>query len=455
MASSTVSVTKGIRYASAERFSAPVLNPYVQGDELGVSGPISPQVPGMLEQMLGQDMSQSSEDCLYLDVYAPTTPSDVARPVLVWIHGGAYVNGAGSLQWYDGTRLAERGVVVVCINYRLGALGFLGEGNWGTLDQIAALQWVNSYISQFGGDPNNVTIFGESAGGSAVVSLMAAPDAAPLFHHAWAMSPSILQLRNKESAAKWEREFLSAAGVDSVEQAKSLSVEKLLVAQSKVLAMPSSSYNMFAPTGGGAGLPDDIVGAAAKNSVPLCVGTNRDESLLFMAFDPNLSNATTDQWVKMTTDQFGDRAEAVRSAYEAARPGATPLQLLAAVATDRTFRRPAQKLCEDRAKEGTQSWMYWFTWASPAFGGILGSAHALDIPFAFDNLHSPGSEMLLGDVNVIQPLATRFADELVAFASEGSASWDTFDLTERTTLRLDASVERLSDPEPELRVLYS
>lgn len=454
MASSTVSATKGIRYASAERFSEPVLNPYVQGDELGVSGPISPQVPGMLEQMLGQDMSQSSEDCLYLDVYAPTNPSDTARPVLVWIHGGAYVNGAGSLQWYDGTRLAERGVVVVSINYRLGAFGFLGDRNLGTLDQIAALQWVNTHIAQFGGDPNNVTIFGESAGGSAVVSLMAAPGAAPLFHKAWALSPSILQLRNMQSAAKWEREFLAAAEVESVEEAKALSVEKILEAQSKVLAMPSAAYDMFAPTGGGVGLPDDIVAAAAKNSVPFCVGTNRDESLLFMAFDPNLSNATTEQWVKMTTDQFGERADAVRSAYEVARPGATPLQLLAAVATDRTFRRPAQKLCEQRAEHGTQSWMYWFTWASPAFGGVLGSAHAIDIPFAFDNLRSPGSEMLLGDVNIIQPLATRFADEIVAFASQGSTSWNTFDLTERATMRLDTSAEHLSDPEPELRVLH-
>jgi para-nitrobenzyl esterase len=391
---------------------------------------------------------------LYLDVYAPATTTDTAHPVLVWIHGGAYVNGAGSLQWYDGSRLAQRGVVVVCINYRLGALGFLGEGNWGTLDQITALQWVNTHIAQFGGDPNNVTIFGESAGGSAVVSLMAAPQAAPLFHRAWSMSPSILQLRNKESAAQWEQKFLSAAGVSSVEEAKKLSIEKILEAQSKVLAIPSASYNMFAPTGGGTGLPDDIVEAAAKNPVPLSVGTNKDESLLFMAFDPNLSNATHEQWVKMTADQFGERAEPIRDAYEAARPGATPLQLLAAVATDRTFRRPAQKLCERRAELGTASWMYWFTWASPAFGGVLGSAHALDIPFAFDNLHSPGSEMLLGDVDVVQPLATRFADEIAAFASQGSASWNRFDLTDRTTMRLDTTVELLSDPEPKLRALH-
>ena len=452
--STFVNTTKGIRYASAERFSPPQLLTYSPGGELGVSGPISPQVPGMLEQMLGQDISQMNEDCLFLDVYAPTETPAGGAPVLVWIHGGAFVNGSGSVQWYDGSNLAARGAVVVTINYRLGALGFLGTGNWGTLDQICALQWVQQNISSFGGNPNNVTIFGESAGGSAVISLLAAPQAQGLFHKAWAMSPSIRQLRSAESAEKWEAAFLDAAGVRSRAEAKELSVEKILEAQSKVLGMPSNSYDMFTPAGGGAGLPDDILAAAAQNDVPFCVGTNKDESLLFLAFDPVFSNATTEQWEKAVAKQFAENASIAQKTYEEARPGATPLQLIAAVASDHGFRRPAQKFCEDRHGQGTPSWMYWFTWASPAFDGILGSAHALDIPFAFDNLHTPGTDMLFGDVQALKPLASRFADEIVTFAAQGAPTWAAFDVEKRPTLRLDTNIELLHDPEPELRELH-
>ncbi|MEQ1704279.1 MAG: carboxylesterase family protein, partial [Ilumatobacteraceae bacterium] len=183
----------GIRYARAERFASPTIEPWQPGSALGQAGPMAPQVPGMLEQLLGMDASTMSEDCLFLNVYAPADATASSKlPVLYWIHGGAYLNGAGSIGWYDGGRLAARGQVVVTINYRLGALGFMGEGNCGTLDMICGLQWVREHITDFGGDPGNVTIFGESAGGSAVVSLLAAPSAQGLFHHAWAMSPSFV-----------------------------------------------------------------------------------------------------------------------------------------------------------------------------------------------------------------------------------------------------------------------
>lgn len=408
----------------------------------------------MLEQMLGTDISQMSEDCLFLDVYAPDDAEPGSLPVLVWIHGGAYVNGSGSLQWYDGSQLASRRAVVVTINYRLGALGFLGEGNWGTLDQICALQWVQQNIASFGGDASKVTIFGESAGGSAVISLMAAPEANGLFHRVWAMSPSINQLRSLDAAMNWQQEFLKSAGIASLEQARTLSVDEILAAQSKVLAMESQAYNMFSPTGGGIGLPYDVLGTAAANPLPLSIGTNRDENLLFLAFDQRFAAATTEQWHEVTNRQFGDDASRVRAAYEEVRAGATPLQLIAAVQTDHGFRRPAQRLSEARAEQGNPTWMYWFTWASQAFGGILGSAHALDIPFAFDNVHMPGTSMLLGEGPELQELAGRFADEIAGFSHKGAASWPTFDTVKRPTLRLDTTVELLYDPEPTLRVLH-
>lgn len=446
--------TLGIRYARADRFGPPILESYAPGDELGEPGPMAPQVPGMLEQLLGVTESHMSEDCLYLDVHAPDGASGL--PVMVWIHGGAYLNGAGSVPWYDGSRLADRGVVVVTINYRLGALGFLGGGNWGILDQLCALEWVQRHIADFGGDRSRVTVFGESAGGSSLVALMAAPDSVGRMHRVWSMSPSINQLRDLATADEWCARFLGSAGVGSLEEARGLPLETILAAQSTVIAMPNVDYDMFSPTAGGDGLPVDVLGAAAANPVPFCVGTNRDENLLFLAFDPNYSAATTEQWATHAGRQFGERADEAMVAYETARPGATPLQLIAAAQTDHVFRRPAQRLCEAREGHGNQSWMYWFTWASPAFGGILGSAHALDIPFAFDNLHAPGTTMLLGDGDEVanQTLATRFADELTSFASSGAASWTPFDTATRATFRLDVSAELLHDPESSLRLLH-
>jgi para-nitrobenzyl esterase len=128
--------------------------------------------------------------------------------------------------------------------------------------------------------------------------------------------------------------------------------------------------------------------------------------------------------------------------------------LIAAVTTDHTFRRPAQRLAEARSEQGNDTWMYWFTWASPAFGGALGSAHALDIPFAFDNIDAPGAAMLLGDGPELQGIATRFADEISAFGRDGTATWPAFDTAARATLRIDSAFELLHDPEPELRALH-
>ena len=449
--------TLGIRYATAARFEAPVLVPYDPASHPGDQhGPLSPQVPGMLEQLLGVDAGSMDEDCLFLNVFRPAGAAEGDDlPVLFWIHGGAYLNGGGSIGWYDGGRLASRGNVVVTINYRLGAFGFLGGGNWGTLDQICALQWVRHHIAAFGGDASNVTIFGESAGGSAVVSLLAAPAAQGLFHRAWAMSPSILQLRSLDTAQRWEQAFLDHAGVASVDEAKALPLDALLQAQQATISMPNSNYDMFAPAAGGNGLPLDLLGAAAANPVPVSIGTNRDESLLFLAFVPDLASAGADRWQQFAAEHFGERADEALERYESARPGARPVALMAAVQTDHVFRRPAQRLAEAREANDAPTWMYWFTWASPAFGGALGSAHALDIPFAFDNLDAPGTAMMLGDGTELQGIATRFADEIAAFARDGKASWPAFDSSARPTLRIDAEFEVLLDPEPELRELHA
>lgn len=446
----------GIPFATANRFGPP--EDLVSWDNpllATTHGPMSPQVPGLLEQMLGAGLESTSENCLSLAIYAPEAPKEgVKRPVLFWIHGGAYTNGAGSLSWYDGSRLASRGAVVVTINYRLGALGYLGLGNMGTLDQISALRWVSRNIEAFGGNPDNVTIFGESAGGSAVVSLMSSPEARGLFHRAWAMSPSINQLRTVARADEVTAQFLAEAKVDSIDGAARLPVEDILAAQARVLAIPCEHFDIFAPVAGGTGLPSDVLGEAARCPVPFVIGTTRDENRLFSSFDPSATSAGHDTWVAFSERVFGAKAGEARATYESRRPGTTPAQLISAVRTDTAFRQPALRLAEARAAGGHPTWMYWFTWATPAFGGVLGSCHALDIPFAFDNLGAPGADLFTGDGPERQGIADAFASEIVGLAAHAHPSWAQFELDRRSTLVIDADINLVDAPEDDVRKLF-
>lgn len=410
----------------------------------------------MLEQLFGQTTLDISEDCLSLNIFAPADAAPgAALPVLHWIHGGAYVNGSGSSPFYEASNLAARGHVVVTVNYRLGAFGFLGAGNWGTLDQICGLEWVRDNIAAFGGDPGNVTIFGESAGGSAVLSLMSSPKAAGLFHRVLAQSPSIRQLRTLDTANEWAAKFFEAAGVDGLEGARALTVEQMLEAQGKVLLMRSTNYDMFSPAGGGDALPDDIISAAAANPVPLLMGTTRDENRLFTTFDPSMAECDEARWQEFLQSSFGARAAEAKEVFEVHRPGASHSQLIAAVQTEHAFRTPAIDLAERRSALGNPTWKYWFTFASTAFGGALGSCHALDIPFVFDNATVPGAEFLLGEGEGRDLIAARFAGEVSGFAKTGVGSWAAYDTSTRATLRIDHTTEVLHDPEAPIRTLFA
>src|SRR4051812_2630533 len=281
-------VFKGIRYATAARFCPPEATTPWHGElDATRDGAQCHQVPGMLERLLGSGSLPFSEDCLFLNVVTPSADAE-RRPVLVWIHGGAFTTGSGAMPWYHGSRLARRGdVVVVTINYRLGALGFLelpdGIGgpdhasrNAGLLDQIAALRWVHDHIEAFGGDPTNVTIFGESAGGASVVALLAVAGAAGLYSRALAMSPSIPQLRTVERAREVGGHFVAATGA-SPEELAELPIERLMEAQAEVLASGGDRFTAFAPTADGVVLDAHPLAAAAANPVPLVIGTTRDE----------------------------------------------------------------------------------------------------------------------------------------------------------------------------------
>ena len=446
----------GVPFATAARFEPPVdiTSGYDDFDAANF-GHICPQIPGMLEMALNMDPNDMNEDCLNLNVYIPHDPvNSQSLPVLVWIHGGAYTNGAGSIAWYNGASLASRGCIVVAINYRLGAFGFLGDGNYGTLDMLSALRWVQRNISSFGGDTNNVTIFGQSAGGSAVVSLLAARDIDGLVHKAWAMSPSIGQLRTHKRSQELQQQFLDLAGVSSIEEARRLSVEDVLAIQQKQMNTTTKEFDFYAPTAGGDSLHDEILDVAARSPIPLVVGTNRDENKLWSAFDTTLANADMSTWEQFTTETFGAKAVEAKSVYETLRPGESPKDLMSAVSTDTGFRQRAQRLCEARVNNDLPTWMYWFTWPSPVFDGIVGCCHALDIPFAFDNLHAEGADLMTGDSPERAGIADRFASEIVAFATHGHPSWSQFNCTDRPTLVIDTETHLTHDPEPAIRLLY-
>ncbi|MEX0848199.1 MAG: carboxylesterase family protein [Ilumatobacteraceae bacterium] len=452
-----IAVFKGIRYASAERFGLPSPITSWEGEFDATSyGPQAPQLVGMMERALGGSSLPSSEDCLTLNVFTPSVEGGPARPVLVWIHGGAFTTGTGAMPWYDGSQLVRRGdVVVVTINYRLGALGFSGRTNCGLADQVCALQWVQQMIGSFGGDPHDVTIFGESAGGSSVVALMAAPTAAPLFHRAFAMSPSIGQLRSGERADEALAELLAEAGVTTLAELADLPTEQVLAAQDAMLKRnPGAGLTDFSPCEGSDLIPAPLLAAAAANPVPLVIGTTRDEMLLFTTFDPALADLDEARLEALVAARLGERTQVALERYRTVRPDASLVGLFGAVQTDVAFRVPARRLADERVNAGNPTWMYWFTWASPAFHGRLGSCHAMDIPFAFHNLDRKGVPQFTGDGDDRIPVADAYSGAVLGLARSGAAPWPAYDTTTRSTMVFDVSSGVVDDPEPEIRELW-
>jgi para-nitrobenzyl esterase len=465
----------GIPYAVAARFQHPQPAPAWEGERDATAyGPIPPQVPMIIEQMLGSaDIEQDEDACLSLNVFAPAaaTPGS-AHPVMVWIHGGAFVTGSGRTAWYEGDNLVRRGdVVVVTINYRLGALGFAegvseGSGNLGVLDQVAALRWVHDNIASFGGDPANVTIFGESAGGCSVVTLLACPASVGLVHRAIAQSPSIGQLREAARGADATDELLVALGLPAgaTDQLLTIGTDQLTKTAGGLFNEMPKGVTAASPTADGTVLAasvDGILAAMAASPVPLVIGTNRDEMALFSAMDPTYASLDDAGLHKLAVAILGPDADALVDAYRAARPEASARDLAIAISTDHTFRAPATRLAQARAEAGHATWLYEFTWATPAFGGMLGSCHALEIPFVFDNLDKPGVGMFTGDGAERQGIATDMAERWLSFARTGSPtadetqpSWPAYDTQTRPVLRIDVVREVVLDPDASLRELW-
>jgi len=454
----------GIQFATASRFEKPVdVISYTHEVNAKAFGPQSPQVPGFMEEILDTKSIPIDENCLFLNIWTKTDfIGDVAnnekpklKPVLLWIHGGAYTNGTAATSWYNGTSLVTRGdVVLVSINYRLGPFGFLGENNLGILDQISALRWVNRNIVSFGGDPNNVTIFGESAGGSSVVALTASPLVAGLVTRAWAMSPSLRQLRTKNDAAIALEQYLGFANCKSLSDLRELSVQQMIDATANMFVDVENYVSTFTPTFGGDGLPEDIYAASANSGIPLVVGTNHDENRLWSVLHPESATLDIEGALVYYRKTFADKALTAWDLYSKLRIEHSPSQMVAALQTDENFRAPAWKLCEERSEINTPTWMYWFTWPTPIFDGAFGSCHALDIPFVFHNLNAPRVEVFTGDDSSRGPIADRISGELLSYAKDGVVSWPHYEIENRATLKVDVETILISDPEPALRNLW-
>ena len=427
-----VSVFKGIRFASAERFQPPTVVTSWSGIyEANEIGPECPQIDSQLRTLLNADNSGQSEDCLFLNI---TTPSDSVsdRPVYVWIHGGAFTNVTPPLSWNDSQQLSLDGnAVVITISYRLGAFGFLGDLNLGILDQIAALQWIRNNIESFGGNPNNVTIFGQSAGGCSVVALMASTPAANLFSRAWAMSPSLGQLRTKESAAQGLEIFLKAANVENLSQLEKSTTQEILQAQELMLLDITNWNQGFSPTADGTILPLDIVGAAASNPVDLVIGTTRDESRIFNMLNPALNNLDQTQAMEVLRTNHPQRAEAIWSLYKTCYPDYTPTQIIAAVDSDTHFKLHMWNMLKSRPVELTNTWSYMFTWASPLYDGALGASHGMDIPFIFNNTSLPRVHIYTSDEPSNGVLGTEMSTDLLNLGLLGNPKWQPYDQTKR------------------------
>jgi para-nitrobenzyl esterase len=439
-------------------------------------GPIAPQNPSQLEQLFGADRPEQSEDCLSLNVWTPGL-DDGRRPVLVWLHGGAFVTGNGATPWYDGTRLAVAGdVVVVTINYRLGAFGFLelGEmgderygasGNCGILDQVAALGWVRDNVSSFGGDPAQVTVFGESAGGMSVGTLLALPAAEGLFSRAIMQSGAGSHVAERDKAERVTRDVLAELGLTTDDAARlvDVPVDVLVAAQGRVVDRTWPNL-AFTPVVDGVTLPRpplDAVREGASAGVEVLLGTTRDEMRLFGLLDPRLAQIDDAQVEHRAVSIFGPSATKAIEVYRRSRPGLSAGEVWVAVLTDQVFRIPAIRLAEAHSMHQPGTYMYQFTWATTILDGRLGSCHALDVPFTFDNLDKPGAALFTGGAGTDrQELAERMSRAWLAFARQGVPGaatlphWPAYEIGQRSTMVLDTECVVVDDPAAEERRLW-
>ncbi|MDP7351722.1 MAG: carboxylesterase/lipase family protein [Acidimicrobiales bacterium] len=470
-----VQLFAGIPYAEPpvgdRRFAPPTPHDSWDGTRDALRfGKAAPQLPG--EGLTNRVLLAWDEDCLTLNVVTPAA-DDARRPVYVWIHGGAYQHGQGATPWYDGTSFAIRGdIVVVTINYRLGALGFchlsphLGDrfasaGVNGFLDQLAALGWVRDNIAAFGGDPDRVTVGGESAGAFSVCNVLASPHAAGLVHRAIAQSGAAHNTHDPESGKEISAQFLTALGEPNAAELLEIGADRILEAQQQVIVerstRPSHGPEPFYPVWGHEALPrapHELIADGAGSEVALLTGTNEDEMALW-----GVTGLSEDR-VHRYTARMSPDADAVLACYRQRLSDVEAGWVACAIATDRVFRVPAIRLAENRHANGAATWMYRFSWDSRAFEGQFGAAHALEIPFTFNTLDGPGTDVFLGEGPRPDALAETMHDSWIAFIRHGDPStsalgdWPPYEPDHRLVMDLDDECGLLADPESDEREIW-
>ncbi len=482
----------GIPYAQAPRgdlrFRAPEpATPWGGVREALLPGPSAPQMgpTGPLARLM--PTGRRSEDCLSLNVWTPA-PDGARRPVMVWIHGGAFVMGSGSTSFYSGRRLARAGdVVVVTLNYRLGVLGFLQmadltgadgpiDTNLGIRDQIAALRWVRDNIAGFGGNPDDVTIFGESAGAMSVGTLLGTPSARGLFHKAILQSGAAFNVSSRAQAARAASAFLSELDLTSAtaHRLREFRTSQLLEAQTRATIRLGFAHGVmpWQPAVDGDLLPqpaEEAIAAGCSKDVPVIVGANREEWKLFLLGDRrsrSMDEAALGRRMGRSLPGHDDDgqpfAERAFEVYQGRRAGrrAKPRERWAEFQGDRVFHWPAARLLARQSRNQADTYAYRFDWAPPLLRRPVGACHALEIPLVFGTWRQPAARALYGGGAALRQLGERMQTAWVRFARTGRPGhddlpdWPAWNERDRSTLVFDRSPRATSGADASAHALF-
>lgn len=478
-----VHVFKGVRYgadtASVRFQPARAPEPWRETVDAKAYGNTCPQITSGDVPLFASWVNDTpqSEDCLFLNVWTRGLADGKKRPVMVWFHGGGYVTGSGSSHGYDGVRLAKRGdVVLVTVNHRLNAFGYLNvagltddpryakSGNVGSLDMVQSLQWVRDNIAKFGGDPDNVTIFGESGGGAKVSTMMAFPPAKGLFHKVIAQSGSMsLKGFSPAIGTAIAADIMRVAGLQrgEVDKLAAMPFEQLVAVEAK----SKSRGAFFRPVTDGTVMPRDPFdpdAPAISRDVPLLVGTNQTETRLNIGVgDPTTFTMTWEELPERLGKTLpGTDVAALTAEQRRLHPGDNAGDIFFRVNTWSNYRKTAITQAERKAAQGgAPVYMYQLQWKTPVDGGKWQTPHALDIAFVFDNVDK--SRSMVGTGGDQQHMADLMSDAWIAFARTGSPqtkalpTWPTYDATRRATMIFDSKPRVENDPEAKDRALFA